>query len=89
MPRFFFHIRGARQELSRDEIGLNFPDVETAYRETFRAAQDIRTVLAASGGDSWEYSIDVVDTAHDLVFRLSLADPLDYRVVPLTRRFRQ
>jgi hypothetical protein len=89
MPRFFFHIRGAAQELSRDELGLNYPDVETAYRETFRAAQDIRTVLAASGGYPCDYTIDVVDTAHELVFRLSLADPLDHWVVPLTRRFRQ
>ena len=39
MPHFFFHVRGACQELSRDELGLDFPDVETAYRETFSAAR--------------------------------------------------
>jgi hypothetical protein len=38
--RYFFHLRiGAT--LSVDEIGLDLPDVETAYLEAFKAAQEM------------------------------------------------
>ena len=45
----FLSRQGCAQELSRDELGLDFPDVETAYRETFCAARDIMAVFAACG----------------------------------------
>jgi hypothetical protein len=89
MPRFLFHVRGARQELSCDEVGLDFPDVETAYRETFCAAQDIRAVIAACGRHPCDYVIEVVNVAHELVFRLPFSEALDHRVPGLTKRFRQ
>jgi hypothetical protein len=40
MPRFYFHLRTA-QGLNPDEIGLELPDVEAAYLEAFRTAQDM------------------------------------------------
>jgi hypothetical protein len=88
MPRFFFHVRGARQELSRDELGLDFPDVETAYRETFCAARDIRAVFAARGRHPCDYTIEVVNAADELIFRLPFSEALDHRVPRLTRRLR-
>jgi hypothetical protein len=89
MPRFFFHVRGARQDLSRDELGLDFPDVETAYRETFGAARDIMAVFAACGWHPCDYTIEVVDAADELIFRLPLSGSLDPRVPRPTGRFRQ
>ena len=89
MPRFFFHVRRARLELSRDELGLDFPDVETAYRETFCAARDIRAVFVACGQHPRDYTIEVVNGADELIFRLPFSDALDHRVPHLTRRFRQ
>jgi hypothetical protein len=89
MPHFFFHVRGARQELSRDELGLDFPDVETAYRETFCAARDIRAVFTARGRQPRDYTIEVENAANELVFRLPFSEALDHRVPRLTRRLRQ
>ena len=36
--RYHFHLRIGR-ELSPDEIGLDMPDLDTAYLEAFQAAQ--------------------------------------------------
>lgn len=77
MPRFFFHVRGARQELSRDELGLDFPDVATAYREAFYAARDVKVVLTASGRHPCDYIIEVVNAADELVFRIPFSAILD------------
>jgi hypothetical protein len=49
MPHFFFHVRSIGWSLSRDELGLEFPDAETAYREAFRAASAIEDEFAARG----------------------------------------
>jgi hypothetical protein len=46
LPRFFFQIRCNHQNLSRDELGLDFPDVETARGEVLRAAQDLEGEFA-------------------------------------------
>jgi hypothetical protein len=89
MPRFFIHVRGTRQELSRDELGLDFPDVETAYRETFYAARDISAVLAACGQHPCDYIIEVMTAMDELIFRLPFPESLDHRAPRLTGRFRQ
>lgn len=88
MPRFFFHVRGAGQDLSRDELGLEYPDTETACRETFCAARDIRAVFAACGQNPSGYTIEVVNGVDQLVFMLPLSEALDHQVPHLTKRFR-
>ena len=57
MPHFFFHIRGPCQVLSRDELGLAFPEVETAYLEAFHAAQDLGGEFAAQCQNPREYAM--------------------------------
>jgi hypothetical protein len=89
MPWFFFHIRGIRHDLSRDERGLDFPDVETAYLETFCAAQDIGTTFAACGRNLRDYTIEVTNAADELIFRLSISEAIDHQVPRLPRRFLQ
>jgi hypothetical protein len=79
MPLFFFHIRDAHQELSRDEMGLEFPDVETVYLMTLRAALDVEAELAACGLSPRDYVIEVVDAADRLVFKLPFSEALDQR----------
>jgi hypothetical protein len=37
---FYFHLRTARA-LNPNEIGLELPDAEAAYLETFQTAQDM------------------------------------------------
>ncbi|MBQ0819853.1 hypothetical protein HPT29_000075 [Microvirga terrae] len=89
MPRFFFHVRGAREGLSRDELGLNFPDVETAYREAFCAARDIRGVFALRGQHPCDYTIEVANAADELIFSLPFSTAFGRRMHRRTKRFRQ
>jgi uncharacterized protein DUF6894 len=89
MPRFFFHIRGVHQELSRDELGLEFPDVKTVCIETICAARDIGAELAACGRSPRDYTIEVVNAAGELVFALPFSEALGHQVHHLPRRFLQ
>ena len=77
MPRFFFHIRSADQRLSRDELGVDFPDLETAYVEVFRAAKDLKGEFAARGEDPQDYVIAVANAAHEPVFDLPFSYVFD------------
>jgi Tfp pilus assembly ATPase PilU len=78
MPRFFFHIRGADRRLSRDELGLDFPDVETACLEAVRAARDMGGAFALRGQDPHDYAIEVADGSHEFVFNLPFSKVLDH-----------
>lgn len=89
MPRFFFHVRGARQDLSRDELGLDFPDEATAYREAFYAARDVKIVLTASGRNPSGYIIEVVNAADELVFSIPFSTVFDDRTPCPMKHFRQ
>jgi hypothetical protein len=76
MPHFFFHVRGPDQSLSRDALGLAFPDVEAAYLEVFHAAQDIRDVFAVCGQNPRDYAIEVMNVSDELVFDLPFSEVL-------------
>ncbi|PVE20993.1 hypothetical protein DC522_29160 [Microvirga sp. KLBC 81] len=89
MPLFFFHIRGVHQELSRDELGLEFPDLKTVYLETFCAARDIAIELTACGRNPRGCTIEVMNAADELVFELPFSEALDHQIHHLLRRFLQ
>lgn len=77
MPHFYFHIRGADQRRSRDESGLDFPDVETAYLEAFRAAEGIRGEFVARGQNPQDYAIELANAADELILDLPFAEIFD------------
>ena len=77
MPRFFFHIRGHDQSLSFDELGLDLPDVETAYDEVLRAAQDLEGMFTARSQDPRDYAIQVENVLGELVIYLSFSEIFD------------
>jgi hypothetical protein len=79
MAQFFFHLRGNLHGLSRDELGLEFPDVETAYLEAFRAARDMQQELVARGQDPRGYGFEVVNASDELVFDLPFSEVLDHQ----------
>jgi hypothetical protein len=79
MPHFFFHIRGPDQSLSRDELGSEFPDVETAYLEMFHAAQDLGGEFAVCGQNPRDYAIEVMNASDELVFELPFSELLGRR----------
>ena len=77
MPRFFFHIWCNDHGLSRDELGLDFPDVETARGKALRAAQDLESVFAARGQDPRDYALQVENALGELVFYLPFSEIFD------------
>ena len=78
MPRFFFHVRDRGQGLSRDLLGLDFPDVETAYREAVRAARDLAGAFAARGENPGDYAIEAETTSGEVVFTLPFSQVLHH-----------
>src|SRR5687768_11214208 len=79
LPRFFFHVRKFRQELSRDEFGFDLPDVETACLMTISAARDLQVVFPAGGRDPQEYAIEVRNAADEMVFQLPFSAAFDHQ----------
>ena len=78
MPRFFFHVRNGLGELSRDLLGLDFADVETAYREAIRAAGELGGNFAARGQNPGDYVIEAVNTSGEVVFTLPFSQVLHH-----------
>jgi hypothetical protein len=77
MPRFFFHVRFDHHNRSRDELGLDFPDVETACAEAVRAAKDLRDEFVAQGQNPRDYAVEVENVSGELVFRLPFSELFD------------
>ena len=77
MPRFFFHVRFDGHSQSRDELGLDFPDVETARAEAVRAAKDLRDEFVVRGQNLRHYAIEVESVSGELVFRLPFSELFD------------
>ena len=74
MPRFFFHVRGADDRLSCDELGLDYPNEDTAYLEAFRAAKDLRGEFAVRGENPQDYVIEVANASHEPIFELPFSE---------------
>ena len=58
--RYYFHLR-IGGTISPDEIGLDLPDVETAYLEAFKAAEEMWSELLADGLDPLTRSFEISD----------------------------
>lgn len=56
--RYYFHLRIGR-ELSPDEIGLDLPDLDTAYLEAFHAARAMWSELLAERSDPMLRSFEI------------------------------
>jgi hypothetical protein len=56
--RYYFHLR-IGGTISPDEIGLDLPDVETAYLEAFKAAEEMWSELLADGLDPLTRSFEI------------------------------
>jgi hypothetical protein len=77
MPRFFFHIRCWDQTLSRDELGLDFPDVESTCAQVFCAAMALRDEFAARDEDPRDYSVEITNAAGELVLSVPFSEIFD------------
>jgi hypothetical protein len=73
MPRFYFHIRCHGETLSKDELGLDFPNVVSAHNEALRAGRNLDGAFAAQSRDPKDCTIEIEDASGELVFSLSFA----------------
>ncbi|WP_409567152.1 DUF6894 family protein [Methylobacterium sp. E-016] len=82
MPYFYCHLRGP-SGYERDEIGLEFADLDAAYLEVCRAILDMAAELARSGHDPMPYAFEITDAdgllLMDVPFREMLSKGLRSR----------
>jgi len=75
MPIFFFDFREG-EKLSIDDVGIEFPDVETAYLEAFRAAQEIWFERLRQRQDPLICAFEIRDSARNLLLVLKFDEIL-------------
>jgi hypothetical protein len=75
VPHFYFHIKNGR-ELERDTEGLDFPSLEAAYLEAFKAATELWGELLARREDPRRLAFEICDTAGNQLLKLPFAEIL-------------
>jgi len=76
MPRFYFHPWDS-DGLSRDELGLDLPDVKAAYLEADRAVNGLAQEFLARGQNPRDYAFEIANAAGALALDLPFAETLD------------
>jgi len=74
--RYYFHLR-IGHTISPDEIGLDLANVETAYLEAFKAAQEMWSELLAEGSDPLSRCFEIVDERGRSLLTLPFAEVLE------------
>ncbi|MBQ0819502.1 hypothetical protein KBI52_04600 [Microvirga sp. HBU67558] len=82
MPRFYFHLRGGPEGLSRDGTGLDLPDVETAYLEAYDAVIDTGRELIIEGLNPQGYAFEITNRSGELMVEIPFAEVLDRHAEP-------
>ena len=86
--RYHFHLRIGR-ELSPDEIGLDMPDLDTAYLEAFQAAQAMWSELLAERSDPMLRSFEIADSDGRVLLILPFREVLERASRPTGRKPRR
>jgi Domain of unknown function (DUF6894) len=76
MPRFYFHFR-SQQGLSPDLDGVEFPGLNEAYIDAFRAATDLWRELLVERVDPRDYSFEIANADGQLLLVLPFAEVLN------------
>ena len=83
--RYHFHLRIGR-ELSPDEIGIDMPDLDTAYLEAFQAAQAMWSELLAERSDPMLRSFEIADSDGRVLLILPFREVLERASRPTGRK---
>lgn len=76
MPRFFFHVRDADGEFSRDTEGQELPDLEAARAEAISANREMLGECLLHGGSLNHREIEIADESGAVLARVSARDVL-------------
>jgi hypothetical protein len=84
VPHFYFHLR---DELGfhPDDVGLDFPDVETSYLEAFRAAVGLWGELLQQRRDPRCSRFEITDARGEPLFELPFSEVPDSMSRPAAR----
>jgi hypothetical protein len=75
MPRFYFHFKRG-EEVELDAEGLDFPSMEEAYLEAFRAAVELWGELLAKRQDPTTMAFEICDSAGNHLLTLPFSEVL-------------
>jgi hypothetical protein len=74
MPLFFFDYHDDQGGVGLDELGIDLPDFETAYREAYRAAIDMWAEARREGRDPGGALFVIRNSTGDAVEELPFAE---------------
>jgi hypothetical protein len=74
--RYYFHLR-IGGTLSPDELGLELPDLETAYLEAFQAAQQMWTELLAERSNPLVRAFEIADAEGRILLTVPFSEVLE------------
>jgi hypothetical protein len=75
MPRFYFHFTNG-EDVELDPDGLEFPSLEAAYLDAFRAAREMWTEMLQRQEDPRELAFAIHDGAGRLLLTLPFSEVL-------------
>src|SRR5437588_4179287 len=79
--RYYFHLRTGRS-FSPDAIGLDLPDLETAYLEAFEAARAMWGELLAERSDPLIRAFEIADEHGQILLTVPFAEVLERACKP-------
>jgi hypothetical protein len=76
LPQFYFDLRSDKG-VERDASGLEFPSLEMAYLDAFRAAQAMWVEMLATREDPTVYTFEISDAEGRWLLSLPFSEVLD------------
>jgi hypothetical protein len=73
MPLYFFHL-AAPDGYCRDDVGVEYPNVEAAYLGAYQAALEISVDLLRRQTDPNRHSFAIMDQAGQTLFELPFSE---------------
>jgi Mg-chelatase subunit ChlI len=79
MPRYFFHVRGADGEISRDIEGQDLPDLDAAKAEAVNSHREMLSEHLLHGGSRSQCEIAIAGQDGDVLAVVTAKDVLLHR----------
>ena len=76
MPRFFFHLRSPAGT-ERDDVGLEFADLETAYLDACATIPAMSADLVRENADPSRHVFEITDEADRVLMTVPFLEILD------------
>lgn len=85
LPLFYIHMH-TPDGLEEDDLGIEFPDIECAYLETYRAIPEMVADLIRQGVEPSGHAFIIANAAGAVLMEVPLSEPLRIRPEPPSGR---